>query len=645
MKQQLIAFVCMLHFESLALADAPMFAPRIYRATKFRVGSSNVNWRHVSLSDDQNYALTTSSVDHVAILWDVKSAKVVNALVANTTVTHVAFLSDGTPLTCSKDGEILFWHPKIGEPIRRIDVGVRVSFFDLDRATKLLVTVSVGREVVVWDTATMKKRQSFSVSQGTGRKYGIKSLSISGDGTRMITARDDGHFASWNLESGQLIKSWDARSRSRNIADLSDDGQFAVLGRYGHLPVIWNIIEPTKIAVIRAEKPFGTPRTVRINSDGTKVLIGRYGSKQPLSVWYAANPNKTPRVLEGHTASVRAVEFSNDGRRFITASRDRTVRIWDAQSHNQLQVLRSSLRRTKKVRVHRDRRKLLVHSDNDLRLWDLEALRVRTVADIAGCTDLKVTSGFSRIAALIDGNIVLWNDLGSQKLGELKFEENARCRQMILSDDGSRLATVHQNREVNLWDVSTLKQLSSFKHGLPTFRSMSVTADMKYVVVRTQNYVPVKDSAELWNLANGKLVERVRILKGKLRFSESSSQLLSDANSCKMSIVKDTTDASQPKWSISDSQMRGSYKDSTGKVATLNLVEYRGTDDWLAFTSDGRYDGSENGRKSVNYRIQAEPNPDLSSNPDAVSRVAKEQDAARERLYSPGLIAEFLSNK
>ena len=45
------------------------------------------------------------------------------------------------------------------------------------------------------------------------------------------------------------------------------------------------------------------------------------------------------QTLEGHTSSINTATFSLDGKKVVTASTDKTTRIWDAESGRELQKL------------------------------------------------------------------------------------------------------------------------------------------------------------------------------------------------------------------------------------------------------------------------------------------------------------------
>ena len=45
------------------------------------------------------------------------------------------------------------------------------------------------------------------------------------------------------------------------------------------------------------------------------------------------------QTITGHTAGVNSVAFSSDGQRIVSGSRDKTLKIWDANSGQELQTL------------------------------------------------------------------------------------------------------------------------------------------------------------------------------------------------------------------------------------------------------------------------------------------------------------------
>src|SRR5688500_377721 len=64
------------------------------------------------------------------------------------------------------------------------------------------------------------------------------------------------------------------------------------------------------------------------------------GSKdRTVRIWDAESGEEL-RILCGHEVFVVCVAFSPDGRRIVSGSYDQTVRIWDAESGGELQVLR-----------------------------------------------------------------------------------------------------------------------------------------------------------------------------------------------------------------------------------------------------------------------------------------------------------------
>ena len=68
-------------------------------------------------------------------------------------------------------------------------------------------------------------------------------------------------------------------------------------------------------------------RTAAFSPDGTRVVTA--SEDKTARVWEAAE-GKEIAVLKGHAGVVESAAFSPDGKRVVTASRDKTARLWDA---------------------------------------------------------------------------------------------------------------------------------------------------------------------------------------------------------------------------------------------------------------------------------------------------------------------------
>jgi WD40 repeat protein len=77
------------------------------------------------------------------------------------------------------------------------------------------------------------------------------------------------------------------------------------------------------------------------------------------------------QTLEGHSGSVNSVAFSHDSARLASASRDSTVKIWDASSGKCLQTLKGHNYSVDSVAFSHDSARLASASgDNTVKIWD-----------------------------------------------------------------------------------------------------------------------------------------------------------------------------------------------------------------------------------------------------------------------------------
>jgi WD40 repeat protein/class 3 adenylate cyclase/energy-coupling factor transporter ATP-binding protein EcfA2 len=206
-----------------------------------------------------------------------------------------------------------------------------------------------------------------------------------------------------------------------------------------------------------------------------------------------------PTSLRGHTDRVIRARFTPDGQHILTASADKTGRMWDL-SGKQLVVFAGHTDVVNRAITSPDGQRVLTTSlDKTGRLWDLNG---EQLALLKGHTDGVNEAVFSAdgqmiLTASLDGTSRLW-DLSGKQLVALEGHEDEVTSAMF-SPDGKTILTSSADTTARLWDLSG-KQLVVFGGHTGSVLYATFSPDGRQVATSSGD-----STAQLWDLTGAPL--------------------------------------------------------------------------------------------------------------------------------------------
>jgi len=270
-------------------------------------------------------------------------------------VTAVDFSPDDRILASAyEDAVVTLWDPDTG-----VETGMlaghtnRIAALRFSPDGRWLASGGLDGLICLWDVDQQSLDATFgedmflkvlaSLGQDT-KTNEVHALTFSPEGTILASGHEDRTIKLWNLETKQLVDTFEGHEFLLQSLDFSPDGRLLAAGDKGHKLYLWNMLDKNLLAIDQAHQ--APIKSLSFSPDGT--LLATAGWDNTLKLWKMEGDRAVCLAVMGlsgatgtynknaHKGNVNTVVFSPDGRILASGAGDRTVKLWDVRTRKHI---------------------------------------------------------------------------------------------------------------------------------------------------------------------------------------------------------------------------------------------------------------------------------------------------------------------
>jgi mono/diheme cytochrome c family protein len=268
---------------------------------------------------------------------------------------HVRELQLGTLFQASLNGPTLPDNTGEIDPLESRGETANQAAFTADG--RRAVIASGDRSVRIYDVEGRR-----TVKQLVGHTASVWAVGLSADGKRAISGSLDGTARVWDLQTGIESARYTGHDGLVSAVALTPDGQWGVSGGFDGVVAVWKAGTGEEL---RRRAVGSYVSAVAVSPDGKTALIG---AGRAAVLWDLFTGAEVRRFV--HDSSVASVAFDPNGVTAVTGDDAGRVRVWDTRSDHPATLIGTHAGPVRAVALRDGRMVLSASADRTVRLWD-----------------------------------------------------------------------------------------------------------------------------------------------------------------------------------------------------------------------------------------------------------------------------------
>ena len=431
----------------------------------------------IVIFDEGRRAISGSS-DNTARVWDVERGTEIMKLPDHSNVvTAVAVTSDGArAVTAPWDYTLKVWDLREGKEIGTFK-GPRCKVHTLvvTPDDHCVISGAADNTIKVWDLET-----GTLVSSLDGHTGDVVALTITPDKQTLLSGSWDGRIGIWDLGDRRLIRFVEAHNKW--IIGLSSDNEHVASASTDETVKIWAIATGEQVWELTGFHFYSyATHPIALCPGGSRLVLG--GGDGDIGIWDLAKGAAWP-LQEGHSAWITAVQAFSDNQQAISASGDKTIKVWNLNAPPQDERPTHGYVATS-VMVRPGRQAVSASPRDGLKVWDLSTLE--PIQSFPAPLPDKVARMVARAGM-------------SMHPGDFLA--------VALFPDGRRCVWALQDESVRISDLDAAQELARLNK--PGVQALAVTSDGRYVIcASSEGDTRKKSTITVWDWTVNRIVSSV----------------------------------------------------------------------------------------------------------------------------------------